>query len=408
MSLIPQVPVLFQGTIRLNLSPFGLHSDAELWNALRRSNLAPAVESWSSGLDTVLAEGGSPLSAGQKQLLALARALLSSSKLLVLDEATANVDVETDALIQRTMRSEFGHKTILAIAHRLHTVIDYDKILVLDKGLVAEFASPGELLSQPRGIFSSMVDDTGEATSKFLRSVAAGSVNLSDALADAAKDGLDKIGKLEETSKKEGESGHCPLSYLALLSGRSEGHASGPVSLSKQEMSMLALQLLESSRVLQQKVQKVASYLQPTPEDTMDNFDPTRSLSTPFLQQEEQPDDAAHSSLISAIQILGQVQKMAEIAALAVGLEPGNEASAFEQPTNLQSAVPWSRPVLSQSSFARSVSLNRSPEQVVPFSRMSNLAEEGDIDESGPSSQEKDKMKNVLRRLCSVDNRKKF
>ena len=417
MCLIPQVPVLFQGTIRLNLSPFSLHSDAELWNALRRSNLAPAVESWSSGLDMVLSEGGSPLSAGQKQLLALARALLSSSKLLVLDEATANVDVETDALIQRTMRSEFGARTILAIAHRLHTVIDYNKILVLDKGLVAEFASPAELLSLPLSIFSSMVDDTGEATSKFLRSVAAGSVDLSDALADAAKDGMDKVGKIEE-GNKEGEAGPCALSYLSLLSGNNEGHPAGPVSLSKHEMSMLTLQLLESSRVLQQRVQKVASFLQPSMDESVNRgtFDPT--LTSPFLQ-DEQPDEAVHLSLLSAIQILGQVEKMAELAALAVGIEPGNEASAFDQPANLRSTVSWGRSgshasFQHQPSFttSRSASLNRaqSVKHGPQFSHMSLVAEE-EGGEAGPSSEDKaevkkDEMKSLLTRLCSIDNRK--
>ena len=134
------------------------------------------VEAWPAGLDALLQEGGAPLSAGQKQLLALARAQLNPSKILVLDEATANVDVETDAVIQRTMRTEFKDRTILAIAHRLHTIIDYDKVLVLDKGLVAEFGTPKELLATPKGIFTSMVDDTGEATSKFLKGVALGKV----------------------------------------------------------------------------------------------------------------------------------------------------------------------------------------------------------------------------------------
>ena len=136
------------------------------------------VEAWPAGLDTLLQEGGAPLSAGQKQLLALARAQLNPSRVLVLDEATANVDVETDAVIQRTMRTEFKDRTILAIAHRLHTIIDYDKVLVLDRGMVAEFGTPKDLLASANGIFTSMVDDTGEATSKFLKGVALGKASV--------------------------------------------------------------------------------------------------------------------------------------------------------------------------------------------------------------------------------------
>ncbi|MEW5311484.1 MAG: hypothetical protein WDW38_003194 [Sanguina aurantia] len=180
MAIIPQVPVLFQGSIRMNLSPFGNHSDAQLWHALRRAHLSQVVESSAMGLETPLSEGGAPFSTGQKQLLALARALLNPSRILVLDEATANVDVETDALIQKTMRGEFLDRTIIAIAHRLHTVIDYDKILVLDAGQVAEFGAPSELLENPAGMFSLLVEDTGEATAKFLKGVVAGKTSLQD------------------------------------------------------------------------------------------------------------------------------------------------------------------------------------------------------------------------------------
>jgi ABC-type multidrug transport system fused ATPase/permease subunit len=139
----------------------GIETSRSCLIAVDRARLAAIVESWPAGLDTLLQEGGAPLSAGQRQLLALARAQLNPSRILVLDEATANVDVETDAVIQRTMRAEFKDRTILAIAHRLHTVIDYDKVLVLDKGLVAEFGTPKDLLAAPEGIFTSMVDDTG-------------------------------------------------------------------------------------------------------------------------------------------------------------------------------------------------------------------------------------------------------
>ncbi|KAG2427456.1 hypothetical protein HXX76_012392 [Chlamydomonas incerta] len=174
LSLIPQVPVLFTGSIRANLSPFGAHSDAELWGALRRAHLAPVVEGWAAGLDTELAEGGAPLSAGQKQLLALARALLNPAKVLVLDEATANVDVETDALIQSTLRTEFPDRTLLTIAHRLATIIDYTKILLLEQGRVVEYDTPAALLSRPDSAFGRLVDETGPAAAAQLRRLAAG------------------------------------------------------------------------------------------------------------------------------------------------------------------------------------------------------------------------------------------
>ncbi|KAF6252401.1 P-loop containing nucleoside triphosphate hydrolase protein [Scenedesmus sp. NREL 46B-D3] len=178
MALIPQVPVLFTGSIRENLAPIGGHCDAALWSALRRAHLAPVVEGWEreglGGLDYQLGEGGSPLSAGQKQLLALARALLNPAKILVLDEATANVDVETDALIQKTLREEFADRTLLAVAHRLHTIIEADRVLVMQQGAAAEYGAPAALLKDDAGHFTGMVRETGDATEKFLRSMAAG------------------------------------------------------------------------------------------------------------------------------------------------------------------------------------------------------------------------------------------
>ncbi|CAK0780401.1 hypothetical protein CVIRNUC_005040 [Coccomyxa viridis] len=215
MAIIPQVPVLFTGSLRFNLTPFGEHSDAECWAALRRAHLADMIEGTGQGLDLVLTEGGAPLSAGQKQLVALARALLRHSKVLVLDEATANVDVETDALIQKTIREEFESCTLIAIAHRLHTIIDADMVIVMDKGHAAESGSPAELLSDPDGVFSSMVTETGEATARFLKSIARGEVDPKDSLNQQAQAGLQRVRSMrsEDTSRPQ----DCRLASRQLM-----------------------------------------------------------------------------------------------------------------------------------------------------------------------------------------------
>lgn len=154
ISIIPQDPVLFSGTLRLNLDPLNNFQDDEIWKALEQSHLkAFAVE---RGLNHEITEGGENLSVGQRQLLCLSRALLRKSKILILDEATAAVDLETDALIQKTIKEEFRGCTVLAIAHRLSTIIDYDKILVLKDGELAEFDTPNKLLENKDSIFYSM------------------------------------------------------------------------------------------------------------------------------------------------------------------------------------------------------------------------------------------------------------
>ncbi|KAE8709270.1 ABC transporter C family member 2 [Hibiscus syriacus] len=174
LGIIPQSPVLFSGTVRFNLDPFNEHNDADLWEALERAHLKDVIRRNSLGLYAEVSEAGENFSVGQRQLLSLARALLRRSKILVLDEATAAVDVRTDALIQKTIREEFKSCTMLIIAHRLNTIIDCDRILLLDSGRVLEYDSPEELLSNEGSAFSKMVQSTGAANAQYLRSLALG------------------------------------------------------------------------------------------------------------------------------------------------------------------------------------------------------------------------------------------
>ncbi|KAL1513345.1 hypothetical protein ABEB36_002766 [Hypothenemus hampei] len=172
ISIIPQEPVLFSGTMRKNLDPFDEYNDSQLWKALEDVELKEAVEELSSGLNSQMSEGGSNFSVGQRQLVCLARAILRNNKILVMDEATANVDPQTDALIQHTIRRKFEDCTVLTIAHRLHTVMDSDKVLVMDAGTVKEFDHPFILLQYHNGLLYNMVQQTGKAMADTLYEVA--------------------------------------------------------------------------------------------------------------------------------------------------------------------------------------------------------------------------------------------
>ncbi|XP_029516330.2 ATP-binding cassette sub-family C member 4-like isoform X1 [Oncorhynchus nerka] len=161
MSIIPQDPVLFTGTMRKNLDPFSQHTDEDLWNALQEVQLKSVVEELPNKMETVLAESGSNFSVGQRQLVCLARAVLRKNRILIIDEATANVDPRTDELIQKTIREKFRECTVLTIAHRLNTIIDSDRILVLDAGQIHAYDEPHTLLQNHDGIFFKMVQQTG-------------------------------------------------------------------------------------------------------------------------------------------------------------------------------------------------------------------------------------------------------
>lgn len=176
LSIIPQDPFLFSGTLRECIDPFGSSEDRIILEALEAVRLAKP----DSGLDlleSIVEEGGRNYSVGERQLLCLARALLAKPKVLVMDEATASVDGETDAFIQRMLRTRFKGTTLLTVAHRLNTIMDYDSILVMDKGRAAEFGSPQDLLER-NGVFAELVASTGEESSRALREIALASSSL--------------------------------------------------------------------------------------------------------------------------------------------------------------------------------------------------------------------------------------
>ncbi|XP_059144802.1 ATP-binding cassette sub-family C member 5-like [Physella acuta] len=158
LSIIPQDPVLFVGTLRYNLDPFNQFSDASIWDALEKCHISNMIRTLEQQLDTIVVENGDNFSVGEKQLICMARALLRSSKILILDEATAAIDSETDSLVQQTLKDAFSDCTMLIIAHRLHTVLGCDKILVMEDGNVLEFDKPSALLDSPNSRFKTMLN----------------------------------------------------------------------------------------------------------------------------------------------------------------------------------------------------------------------------------------------------------
>ncbi|KAH0544125.1 probable multidrug resistance-associated protein lethal(2)03659 [Cotesia glomerata] len=166
ISIFPEKPFLFSGTLRRNIDPFGQYPDSILWSALED------VELKEMGLEGHVNEGRSNLSVGQRQLVCLARAIVRNNKVLVLDEATANVDPRTDEFIQKAIRRKFADCTVLTIAHRLNTVMDSDRILVMDAGSAVEFDHPHVLLQNENGYLSKMVHETGSTMIEALKNVA--------------------------------------------------------------------------------------------------------------------------------------------------------------------------------------------------------------------------------------------
>ncbi|KAI8489553.1 hypothetical protein Bbelb_327200 [Branchiostoma belcheri] len=157
LSIIPQDPVLFSGTIRFNLDPEANSDDEELWRALEIAQLKTLVADMPNKLDEMVTEGGENFSVGQRQLFCLARAFVRKSRILIMDEATASVDMETDAVLQDVIKVAFGDRTVITVAHRIATILNSDRILVLDQGKLVENDSPENLLKNPDGLFTAMV-----------------------------------------------------------------------------------------------------------------------------------------------------------------------------------------------------------------------------------------------------------
>ena len=172
IAIIPQEPVMFVGTIRSNLDPFNKCTDEEIWKALDSVFLGEKLRQTTLKLETEVTENGKSVSQGQRQLICIARAILSKATILVLDEATASLDPQTDLMIQVAIQKNFGNLTMLTIAHRLNTIIESDRVLVMDAGCVKEFDEPYKLLQDKEGIFRSLVDQTGELAAKKLCDIA--------------------------------------------------------------------------------------------------------------------------------------------------------------------------------------------------------------------------------------------
>eukprot|EP00899_Mesostigma_viride_P025709 jgi/Mesvir1/6322/Mv06358-RA.1 len=190
MGTITQEPLLFCGSVRMNVDPLGLHGDAAIWDALARTGIRDRVVAI-GGLDASVAEYGSNFSNGQRQMICLARALVRDMKVVVMDEATASIDLETDDLIRRTVREHMRSCTLVTIAHRLHTVLDSDRVLVMSGGRAAEVGTAHALLSRPGSLLSVLVEESGPRAAAKLREL-------------ARRTAMDKAGRPEQEVNQAG------------------------------------------------------------------------------------------------------------------------------------------------------------------------------------------------------------
>ena len=172
IAIIPQEPILFVGSIRENIDLFHKSTDEEIWRALDAVHLGETIRKMPQKLNSQVIENGKNFSLGERQLFCIARAMISKTKILVLDEATAAIDLQTDKLIQETIKRNFTEQTVLTIAHRLNTIMESDKILVMDAGKVVEFGPPLALLKRENGYFTSLLNQTGPDTCRKLKKMA--------------------------------------------------------------------------------------------------------------------------------------------------------------------------------------------------------------------------------------------
>lgn len=215
MSMIPQDPFMFSGTIRLNLDPFDEYQDDEVWKALEGVGLKSTIENLPEKLLAHVVDNGGNFSQGQRQLFCLARALLRKSKILMMDEATASVDVETDALIQHTIRNTMKDTTVLTIAHRINTIMDSDKVLVMDNGEVGEFGPPQDLLEKEEGLFAKLVKNSKKRErellggSTFLVDPRGSASNLVEEEGDSEEDQHERPCRIQKSASTVGLTGRC-------------------------------------------------------------------------------------------------------------------------------------------------------------------------------------------------------
>jgi len=198
LTIIPQEPTLFTGTVRYNIDPADQYTDEQIWSALELTHLDEVIHKLDGELYGTVSEGGDNFSVGQRQLICMVRALLRHSRIICMDEATASVDIQTDCLIQEMIRSQFQDCTIITVAHRLHTIMDSDRVMAMRAGELVEFDKPINLIrNHPDGLFASMVAATNDAS---LIQLAEGKMSVTQALIEK-----DKKKKERERRRKEEE-----------------------------------------------------------------------------------------------------------------------------------------------------------------------------------------------------------